>query len=69
MSNIADIIFLTGIPRSMIYKENQKGACIEDKILVLLKEGWVLKGEVRLFGNGIEVLQTLVKFKEEACSD
>lgn len=65
MSNIADIIFLTGIPRSMIYKEEQKSACIEDKILVLLNEGWVLKGHVRVFGNGIEVLQTLVKFKEE----
>jgi len=48
----------------MIYKEDQKSACIEDKILALLKEGWVLKGEVRVFGNGIEVLQTLVKFKE-----
>lgn len=70
MSSIVDMQIISGRTKQSI--RNDKGCdgeiSIEDKILKMLKEGWVLKGEILLdkskYGlDRSKIIQTMVKYE------
>jgi len=72
MSSIIDMKIISGRTKESMLSEKGNGngyeISIEDKILKMLKEGWVLKGELLLdwsqYGSGrSKLIQTMVKYE------
>ncbi len=70
MSSIIDMKIISGRTKESMLSEKGNGyeISIEDKILKMLKEGWVLKGELLLdwsqYGSDrSKLIQTMVKYE------